>query len=98
MSYNEFSVEFNAFRKLRDKSVSGLEKVDVVLNPDDLIKRGYKLVNSKYFSEGNEEHEFHEYQKDAGRIVFLQTYLEKEGGMYIQTFYSSPELIKDLEF
>lgn len=94
MNINDFSEKFNEFRRLRDKSLSGLKKYSRLIQPESLEKMGFIPVRSKFFSEGIEEHEFHEFEKDNGRAVYLETYIDREGGMYIQSLFASPELIE----
>ena len=52
---------------------------------------------SECFQEGTEEHEFHEFENGPFRVVYLETYIEKEGGMYIQGIYATPAYIEELE-
>lgn len=97
MRDNDFSEKFNQFRRLRDKSLSELKKCKRLWQPDKIEKMGFVRVRSEYFSEGIEEHEFHEFEKDNGRVVYLESYIDREGGMYIQSLFASPDLINLFE-
>ena len=97
MAYGEFSEGFKKYKKLRDKKIGGLEKCGFLLLPSDLIARGFDLTDSEYFNENQEEHEFHELVKNGCRLVYLQTYINREGGLYFQSLYASPACIKELE-
>lgn len=97
MRDNDFSEKFDQFRRLRDKSLSGLKKCKRLWQPDSIEKMGFNHAHSEYFSEGIEEHEFHEFEKDKERVVYLESYIDREGGMYIQSLFASPKLINKLE-
>jgi hypothetical protein len=97
MMEHEFSEKFNEFRRKRDKSLSGLKKCRILLHPDCIEKMGFNQVCSEYYSEGIENHEFHEFEKDNERLVFLETYLNREGGMYFQTLFASQKLKDEFE-
>jgi hypothetical protein len=96
MSYDDFSEGFKAYVKLRDVSTSGLEKCDFMLEPDKLEQRGFKRIHSEYYTEGQEEHEFHEFDNGNYRVVYLETYVEREGGIYIQGLFTKPEHMQNL--
>lgn len=88
------SDKFKSYLKKRNKSVEGLEVISLSQLPTIdiniwLEQEKFSLVNSEYYSANNEENEFHEYIKDGWKIVILQTYIEKEGGMNYETIYSS---------
>jgi hypothetical protein len=97
MGNQEFSPEFNKFKKLRDKAVASLQKCPFILTPEQLEKAGFSLISSEYHSEGDDDHEFHVYQKAKCKAVFLESYVEREGGMYFQTLYADPGCIQELE-
>jgi hypothetical protein len=96
MSYPELSKEFKAFKKLRDEAVTNLEKCDFILMPSQLEESGFECRNSEYFSEGIEEHEFHQYQKGDCHVTYLESYVEREGGLYFQSFYATAGCIEML--
>lgn len=96
MAYGEFSEGFKEYRKLRDDTTAGLERCDFLISPENLEDMGFDTVKSAYFDEDGEEHELHEFVKDGCRVVYLQTYIEEEGGMYIQGLFASPGCIGDL--
>lgn len=97
MAYGEFSEEFKKYKKLRDEKLAGLERCNFILMPADLQQKGFKLIDSVYFNENSEEHELHEFRKGQCRIIYLQTYIEREGGMHIQGLFASPNCIDELE-
>lgn len=97
MYNNDFSEAFKAFQKLRDQLIAGLEKCSFIVHPDGLENLGYKIVNSEFYSEENEEHEIYEFEKANYRAVFLQTYVEKEGGLYFQSLYANREGLEEIE-
>lgn len=91
MAYKEFSAGFKAFQKLRDECTAGLEKCNFIVEPEGLENLHFERSMSEYFSEEGDEHEFHEYRKGPARAVFLQTYVEREGGMYINGLYANEQ-------
>lgn len=93
MNY-KISDGFRKFKKLRDSRLEGLERCNIIFTQDELLEKGFKLINSESFEEDGENHEFHEYLKGEYRVVYLESYIEREGGMYVQSFYASPNCQK----
>lgn len=89
MGYFQLSDGFREFKKLRDARLEGLERRDFQLSPEELLEQGYILQHSEYYEEEGEEHEFHAYSKGPCRAVYLESYIEKEGGMYVQSLFAS---------
>jgi hypothetical protein len=87
MAYGELSEGFKEYIRMREKELSGLESYDRILIPSELEELGFEPVESMYFTEDVEEHEFHVFEKGDCRAVYIQTYVEREGGLYYQGFF-----------
>jgi len=91
---NIYKNEFEKYLELRKKAVSGLIEFTYKQFPPMAIeswleKEGFSNVNSEYFSMEGEEHEYHEYYKDDWKVVIIQVFMEQEGGLYHQTYWSN---------
>ncbi|MFC2101510.1 hypothetical protein ACFLS7_00785 [Bacteroidota bacterium] len=82
-------MEFEEFKKLRDKTTEALVKCEDIKQPEELILLGYTYINGASCNEDIYEHEFSIYEKGKDIAVFLQTYVKREGGMYYQSLYTS---------
>lgn len=97
MNFSIFSEEFKVFQELRNDCLQGLLLCSFTCSPDELKKLGYQLIRSEFLEEKNEDHEFHEFKKGAERVVYLESYIDKEGGMFMQSMYSNPAGINTLK-
>lgn len=88
-------MEFDEFKSLRDQATAGLIKCEDIKQPMELRTLGYKYINGASCDEDVYEHEFSLYEKDKHTAVFLQTYVEREGGMYYQSLYTSNGKLSD---
>ncbi len=91
MNHDEVSGRLKKFRQQRDESLNGLEKCSFIVTPADLEAMGYHNILSEYCDTGGEEHQFHIYEKGSERVVYLESYVDREGGMYHQSLYANPE-------
>ena len=88
-------MEFEEFKRMRDKATEGLIKCEKTKHPLELKSLGYKYIKGANCNEDVYEHEFSIYEKNRHIAVFLQTYAEKEGGMYYQSLYTSSGKLSD---
>lgn len=93
--------EFEKYLEKRNNAITGLFETgfDTILPATIeqwLKEQGFQIINSQYFSSEKEDHEFHEYLKGDLKIVIIQTYIEKEGGLHYETIYSNGEFAKVL--
>jgi hypothetical protein len=80
-----------------DKAIEGLSPCDVVLTETEIAQLGYEDIDFAGAVSGSDEHEFIVYAKENKRIVFVQTYTEREGGLYFQSLYADSETSCELE-
>lgn len=86
---------FNDFQKTREQCLSGLNKCSFIIQPEKLSELGFECMNFCSFTEGSYEYELYACKKANCKVVFTQTYIEKEGGMFIQDLYANePGLIE----
>ena len=79
------------FNRLRDETLEGLVMCDFLLMPLEILKIGYKQVSFNSAVNGQDELELTVFEKDGDRMVFLQTYTEREGGMYFQSLFADAD-------
>jgi hypothetical protein len=89
--------ELEKFSERRDKAVEGLSRCDVLLGENEILKLGYEVVDFAGAVSDRDEHEFIVYSKGKKRIVFVQTYTEREGGLYFQSLFADKETADELE-
>lgn len=80
-----------------DKAIEGLSQCDVLLSESRITQLGYEDIDFAAAVSGTDEHEFIVYAKGNKRIVFVQTYVEMEGGLYYQSLYADKEMADELE-
>ncbi|MDZ7742268.1 MAG: hypothetical protein U5Q03_11075 [Bacteroidota bacterium] len=85
----EFSEELKKYFTKRDRAIKGLRRCVTYLSPPELEERGCVSVQSEYYEEDGDEYEFHVHEKEGKRIVSLQVYEAREGGMYHQVMYTT---------
>ena len=89
--------EVDKFMELRDKAIKGLSVCDVLLNEAEILELGFENTDYAGTLTSSDEYEFTVYSKGEKRIVFIQTYVEREGGLYFQSLYTDRELATELE-
>jgi hypothetical protein len=89
--------ELEKFMALRDRAIEGLVRCDVLLSEDEILRLGYECVDFGGAVSGSDEHEYTVYSKGDKRMVFVQTYTEREGGLYFQTLYLHREFSEEEE-
>jgi len=80
--------ELQRFNQLRDQALSGLVRCSFLLMPVEIEKLGFELKALETLEDGSDELEFWVFEKEEKRMVFLQTYIEREGGLYFQSLYA----------
>jgi hypothetical protein len=85
------------FNEERDEALKGLEKCDVLLMDSEIRQLGYAQVSFTEATDGRDEHELNVYSKEGKRMVFLQTYAEREGGLYFQSLFADKDTVDELE-
>jgi len=82
-------MKFEEFKKLREKASESLVRCKNITDPGKLESLGYTFVRGEYCDENIYEHMFKVYKKGEHTAVFLETYVDREGGLYYQSLYSS---------
>jgi hypothetical protein len=80
-----------------DKAIEGLTKCDIILSEGQITQLGYEDIDFAAAVSGSDEHEFIVYAMGNKRIVFVQTYTEREGGLYFQSLYADKETADEQE-
>jgi hypothetical protein len=89
--------EVEKFMELRDKAIEGLSICDVLLSESEILELGYESVDFGGALTSNNEYEFTVYSKGGKKIVFVQTYEEREGGLYFQSLFSDKDTADEME-
>ncbi len=89
-------MEFEEYKKIRDKATADLVKCEDIKQAHELRSLGYKYINGASCKENVYEHEFSIYEKGKQIAVFLQTYVNREGGMYYQSLYTTNGKLSDI--
>ena len=82
------SEELKKYLSRRDEATRGLTKCEVYLSPSELEESGFKSLLSEYYEEEGDEYEYHLYEKNGQKVVCIQVYEDREGGMYHQVMYT----------
>ncbi len=72
----------------RDKETEGLKKCESYLIPERLSQKGCTFVRYEELTEKSTTYQFQVYEKDGKKIVYIEAYVDMEGGMYYQTLYT----------
>jgi hypothetical protein len=91
------NVQLEKFNEERDKAIAGLISCDVILMRDEILQSGYSPVSYSSAMKGTDELELDVYRQGDKRLVYLETYTEREGGMYFQSMFADEKTVMDLE-
>jgi hypothetical protein len=97
LKFLKMKIEIENFNTARDEAIKGLERCDILPGRSEIEKLGYAETNYIYASEENEDHELGIFTKGEKRLVFLQMYIELEGGLYYQSLFGDKETVDEME-
>ncbi len=79
--------------ELAKTETSGLYQISTELADEKLKEMGYNLSASYFYeSERGDEKEIYVYEKEGKRIVKINNYIEREGGMFVHSTFVPSDL------
>jgi len=88
--------EMRKFRAGRDKAVEGLVRCERIMNDMEIVKLGFTLKEYKSIDEGDDQYEYSVYTKNDKVLVYIESYVEREGGLYFQSMFADKSTAEEL--